>query len=59
MDQNAPVEIQTYPLNRFLCWHSRKYLRLLSADNGAEVYCSKCGLKRFGYLAAAGGGGEA
>lgn len=48
--QNTLVEIQTYPLNRLLCWHSRRHLRRLGASNGADIYCEKCGRKRFGYL---------
>jgi hypothetical protein len=50
LPQNVPVEIYTYPLNRVLCWHSRSHLRRLGTSNGADIYCTKCGRKRFAYL---------
>jgi len=47
---NHRVKVQSYPLNRLLCWHRQRRLRVLLAANGADVYCEKCRRKRFGYM---------
>lgn len=50
IEQNAFVRIQTYPINRIFCWHSRRHLRRLGTSNGAAIYCGKCFRNRFGYI---------
>lgn len=37
-------------LAKILCWHGTKHLRLLMASNGGEIYCTRCGMKRVGWV---------
>jgi hypothetical protein len=42
------VQRQNYRINKLLCWHDRKNLKLLFSNNGVVSYCGICFRKHDG-----------